>query len=129
MKSTRTYLAAIGAIALLSAGAILPASAEGVLPNQSQTSIGVSVRVLGTDPNHVHPEFTYQGHASNQWYPATQVIRANAWDDGRQGYDCYKAFQYTWVDHAKARQDTVFCFDAAGKEFEPEATRISARLK
>lgn len=129
MKSTRTYLAAIGAIALMGAGAILPASAETGLANQSQTMIGVSVRVLGNDPNHVHPEFSYQGHQSNQWYPKTQVIRTNAWDAGRQGYDCYDAFQYTWVNHAKAREDTTFCFDAAGQEFEPEATRASARLK
>ena len=129
MKSTRTYLAAIGAIALLSAGAVLPASAQAGGANQSQTAIGVSVRVLDNDPNHVHPEFTYQGHASNQWYPAGQVVRANAWDDSRQGYDCYKAFQYTWVDHAKARQDTVFCFDAAGQQFEPDDARISVSLK
>ena len=129
MKPVKTYFAALGAIALMSAGIALPASAEASLSNQSQTSFGVSVRVLGADPNHVLPEFTYQGHQSNQWYPATQVTRANAWDDSRQGYDCYKAFQYTWVDHAKARQDTVFCFDAAGKEFEPDATRVSARLK
>lgn len=129
MKQVQTHIAALGVIALLSALPALPTSADTGLSNQSQTTIGVSVRVLGADPNHVHPEFTYQSHQSNQWYPATQVTRANAWDDSRQGYDCYKAFQYTWVDHAKARQDTVFCFDAAGKEFEPEATRVSARLK
>ncbi|KDA03837.1 hypothetical protein HOC_03138 [Hyphomonas oceanitis SCH89] len=129
MKTIQKYVAALGAIALMSAAFSLPASAEAGVSNTSQTTIGVSVRVLGNDPNHVHPEFTYQGHQSNQWYPVAQVTRANAWDDARQGYDCYKAFQYTWVNHAKARQDTVFCFDAAGKEFEPDATRVSARLK
>lgn len=129
MKPIATNLAACGALALLSGLSALPASAEVGLSNQSQTTIGVSVRVLGNDPNHIHPEFTYQGHQSNQWYPVAQVVRVNAWDDGSQGYDCYDAFQYTWVDHAKARQDTVFCFDAAGKEFEPDATRVSAQLK
>ena len=129
MNSTRTYFTVMGALALLSAGAVLPASAQAALPNQSQNSIGVSVRVLDNDPNHVHPEFTYQGHASNQWYPAAQITRANTWDDSRQGYDCYKAFQYIWVDHAKARQDTTFCFDPADQQFEPDNARVSASLK
>ena len=128
MSTIRTHIAALGAIALLSSGVALPASAQAGGANQSQTSIGVSVRVLDNDPNHVHPEFTYQGHASNQWYPAAQVTRANAWDASRQGYDCYEAFQYTWVNHAKARQDTTFCFDAAGQQFEPDAARVSVSL-
>ena len=129
MKSTPNYLAAFGALALLSAVSVLPASAQGDLPNESQASMGVSVRVLGNDPNHVHPEFTYHGHESNKWYPAAEVVHANAWDERRQGYDCYDAFQYTWVDHEKARQDTTFCFDAAGKSFEPDAARVTASLK
>lgn len=115
LKSIST---AVLAAAML-AGA--PANAQVGVDLGADVDLGVDVRV--GDP------YTYQGYRSGRWYPYEEPHRSGRYYDAYGGYDCYRAFQYTWEDDHRARYESYWCFDERGREYEVSRTRAVMRIR
>ena len=110
-------------IALL-AGAVMISA-----PAQAQVSIG-----LGTDVDldvkvRVGEPYTYRGYESGRWYPYEKPRRSGRFYDAYDGYDCYRAFQYTWHDDYRARYDAYWCYDDRDRKYEVRRTRAVVRVR
>lgn len=93
---------------------------------------GIGVR-LGTDVDlgvsvRVGEPYVYHGYHSGRWYPYEDPRRAHVYYDEYGGYDCYRAFQYTWYDGHRARYDAYWCFDEDGHDYEVRRTRAVVRI-
>jgi hypothetical protein len=113
----------ISIAALIAGGAFMltPASAQVSLGVGADVDLGVNVRV--GEP------YTYNGYRSERWYPYTEPHRSGRYYETYGGYDCYRAFQYTWEDEYQARYDAYWCFDDRGREYEVRETRASVRVR
>ncbi len=106
------------------AGAMLASA-----PANAQVSLGVGADVdLGVDVR-VGDPYTYRGYNSGRWYAYDEPRRAGRYYDNYGGYDCYKAFQYTWHDGHRARYDAHWCFDDRGRKYEVQRTRAVVRIR
>lgn len=99
-----------------------------VLPANAQIDLDVGADVdLGTEIRVGEP-YTYDGHRSGRWYAYGEPERAQVYYDQYGGYDCYRAFRYTWEDGHRARYDAYWCYDEAGRKYEVDGTRASVRI-
>lgn len=106
------------------AGAMLASA-----PAAAQVNLGVGADIdLGVDVRVGEP-YTYRGYDSGRWYAYEEPRRAGRYYDNYGGYDCYKAFQYTWHDGHRARYDAYWCYDEGGRKYEVEKTRAVVRVK
>ncbi|MCI5046022.1 MAG: hypothetical protein MRY59_00870 [Aquisalinus sp.] len=69
--------------------------------------------------------YTYR---SDRWYPYTEPRRERVYDRRYGGYDCYRAFQYTWYRDEQVRYDSYWCYDDAGRAYEVRETRVVVRV-
>ncbi len=83
---------------------------------------------LGVDVRVGEP-YTYRGYRSGRWYPYEDPRRRNVYYDQYGGYDCYRAFQYTWVDGHRAKYESYWCYDDGGRKYEVERTRAVVRVR
>lgn len=110
-------------IAVIAAGAALISA-----PASGQIDLGVGADVdLGVDVRVGEP-YTYRGYESGRWYPYDPVHRERVYYERYGGYDCYKAFRYTWHDRHRARYDAYWCFDERGRRYEVDDTRVVVRI-
>lgn len=114
---TKISIAAIAGAAALIAS---PASAQLGVRLGTDVDLGVSVRV--GEP------YTYRGYHSDRWYPYEHPRRAHHYYEEYGGYDCYRAFQYTWDDDYRARYDAYWCFDDRDRDYEVRRTRVVVRI-
>ena len=98
-----------------------PANAQLGVKLGTDVDLGVNVRV--GDP------YTYRGYHSGRWYAYEEPHRSGRYYDEYGGYDCYKAFQYTWYDDYRARYDSYWCFDDRGRKYEVSSTRAVVRIR
>ena len=79
------------------------------------------------DPG-VHVEvgepYTYRDYHPDRWRPYEHPRRAHVYYDEYGGYDCYKAFRYTWDDGRRARYDAYWCYDERRRDYEVCETRV-----
>lgn len=98
-------------------------------PANAQVDLGLGADVdLGVDVRVGEP-YAYRGYNSGRWYAYDEPRRAGRYYDSYGGYDCYKAFQYTWHDGHRARYDAYWCYDDRGRKYEVERTRAVVRIK
>lgn len=110
-------------ITAMTAGAVLICA-----PANAQVKLGVGADVdLGVDVRVGQP-YTYRGYPSDRWYPYDPVRRDYVYYERYGGYDCYKAFRYTWHDRHRARFDAYWCFDERGRRYEVRDTRVIVRI-
>ena len=86
----------------------------------ADVDLGVDVRV--GDP------YTYDGYRSGRWYAYDEPRRGEVYYEQYGGYDCYKAFHYTWDDGHRARYDAYWCYDERGRKYEVDDTRVTVRI-
>ena len=111
-------------IIALSAGVMFAAA-----PANAQINLGVGADVdLGVDVR-VGDPYTYRGYNSGRWYPYDEPRRRGRYYDAYDGYDCYKAFRYTWHDDYRARYESYWCFDDRDRAYEVRETRAVVRVR
>jgi hypothetical protein len=108
---------------------IVAAAAVIAAPAAAQIRIGVG----GVDARvkadiRVGEPYSYRGYHSGRWYPYERPRHGGYWHADYGGYDCYRAFQYTWHDGYQARYDSWWCHNDRRRAYEVRRTRVVARI-
>ena len=122
MFRKRTLIAAAAAFAMTApAGAQLGVDLDGV-------GVDAGVDVDARAEFRTGDPYVYRGYNSGRWYPYERPRRAHRYYDAYGGYDCYRAFQYTWEDGYRTRYESRWCFDDDGRRYEVDGTRVAVRI-
>ncbi|HOP18985.1 MAG TPA: hypothetical protein PK585_02805 [Amphiplicatus sp.] len=108
--------------AIAAAGAMMSAPADAQIGVNLGADLDVGVKVKVGEP------YTYRGYHSDRWYPYEKPHRRHVYYRDYGGYDCYRAFRYTWDDGRRARYDSYWCYDDRGRDYEVRETRVVVRM-
>ncbi len=110
--------------------AVLVAASSLAFASSAHAGVGVDLGV-GVDADvdvRVGEPYTYDGYRSGRWYAYDEPRRRGRYNKRYRGYDCYKAFYYTWEGRHRARYKSTWCYDERGRDYEVRGTRVVVRL-
>lgn len=114
LKTLSIVAAALGAIA--------------AAPATAQVAVDLGVGIGADVELRVGEPYSYRGYHSGRWYAEDDPRRRGRWDSRYGGYDCYRAFYYTWERNHRVRYESTWCFDERGRDYEVRRTRVVVRL-